>query len=54
MKNPDVPKDLPVLTPAGKRPTLQELANLGTDKLLEDLQRALPGDIPVAAFNSSI
>ncbi|WP_405011997.1 hypothetical protein [Kitasatospora sp. NBC_01539] len=40
------------------RPSLAALAALGTDRLTEQLQRALPGadsgQVAVAAFNSSI
>jgi FXSXX-COOH protein len=58
MKNPDMPKDQPVLAKSSKRPSLKELAELGTDKLSSDLKRILPGaasgQVDVAAFNSSI
>lgn len=58
-KENDVPKDLPILKPSGRnggRPSLEELAGLGANELAVQLQRALPGkgDVPVAAFNSSI
>jgi hypothetical protein len=48
----------PPAAPPAPRPTLAQLAAQGTDKLTEQLQRALPGDATkrpsVAAFNSSI
>ncbi|MET9613179.1 hypothetical protein [Kitasatospora indigofera] len=43
---------------ATDRPTLADLASLGTEELSARLRRALPGSdsglVPVAAFNSSI
>lgn len=56
MSDKDVPKDLPVLIPASKRPSLQELADTGAEALQNQLKRALPGNgqVKVAAFNSSI
>lgn len=55
-KENDVPKDLPILKPAGRRPSLAELADTGAEALQEQLKRALPGQghVKVAAFNSSI
>jgi len=54
-KENDVPKDLPILKPAGRRPSLAELADTGAEAIKEQLQRALPGDsVPISAFNSSI
>lgn len=54
-KENDIPKDLPILKPAGRRPSLAELADMGAQDLAEQLKRALPSEgVPVAAFNSSI
>lgn len=55
MSEKDIPKDLPILLPPGRRPSLVELADMGAQNLVEQLKCALPGDgVPVAAFNSSI
>jgi hypothetical protein len=52
-KKNDTPKDLPVLMPTGKRPSLKELADTAkidpvVDRLITDK------NISVSAFNSSI
>lgn len=57
MKNPDVPKDLPVLIPANKRrPSLRELSSTSINEL--NIERVMPtgknGQVPVLAFNSSV
>lgn len=48
----------PTTTPQAPRESLAALAAQGTDKLTEQLRRALPttapGQVGVAAFNSSI
>lgn len=56
MSDKDVPKDLPTLIPASKRPSLQELADMGAERLAPKIDRALgkTGQVKVAAFNSSI
>lgn len=35
-------------------PSLAALAALGPEELTADLERALPGEVPAAVFNSSI
>ena len=54
----DIPKDQPILIPASNRPSLAQLAELGTDNLRRSVRRAMPddesGQVTVLAFNSSI
>ncbi|GJF28267.1 hypothetical protein KNE206_09670 [Kitasatospora sp. NE20-6] len=52
------PTDGPAADEAAVRPSLADLAALSVDRLIENLQRALPGadsgQVAVAAFQSSI
>lgn len=55
---PDTDAMTPPAGAPAPRPTLADLARLGTDQLTAQLHRALPGgesgQVEVAAFNSSI
>lgn len=53
-KQVDVPKDLPVLTPGKKQPSMFELSQISKEEAADKDWRAVGGPVNVAAFNSSI